>query len=119
MKDSAEKVKEALQEARKAQTAASSAIQQASADIQSTNNLLSSVSTNTRPITFTAAIRRRVLLLPLTLHSGGVRDCRCRAEAEQRHAETAATGAGRDAAERQSSECVAEHRTDQPGRSEH
>lgn len=45
MKDSAEEVKEALQEARKAQTAASSAIRQASADIQSTNNLLSSVST--------------------------------------------------------------------------
>lgn len=48
MKDSAEKVKEALQEARKAQTAASSAIQQASADIQSTNSLLSSVSTGQR-----------------------------------------------------------------------
>lgn len=46
MKDSAEKVKEALQAARKAQTTASSAIQQASADIQSTASLLSSVSSD-------------------------------------------------------------------------
>lgn len=45
MRDSAEQVKEALQEARKAQAAASGAIQQASADLQSTTNLLSSVST--------------------------------------------------------------------------
>lgn len=44
MRDSAEKVKLALQEAQRAQTAASSAIQQATADIQNTNNLLSSVS---------------------------------------------------------------------------
>lgn len=44
MKDSAEKVKQALEEAQRAQTAASSAILQASADIQSTNKLLSSVS---------------------------------------------------------------------------
>lgn len=44
VKDSAEKVKQALKEAQRAQTAASSAIQQATADIQNTNNLLSSVS---------------------------------------------------------------------------
>lgn len=49
MKDSAEKVKEALQEARKAQTAATSAIQQASADMNSTYSLLSSVSTHAQP----------------------------------------------------------------------
>lgn len=48
MKASAETVKAALQEARKAQTAASSAIQQASADIRSTTSLLSSVSTHQR-----------------------------------------------------------------------
>lgn len=47
MKDSAEKVRQALKEAQRAQTAASSAIQQASADIQNTNNLLSSVGSRT------------------------------------------------------------------------
>lgn len=47
MKDSAEKVRQALKEAQRAQTAASSAIQQASADIQNTNNLLSSVGART------------------------------------------------------------------------
>lgn len=46
MKESAEKVKEALKEAQRAQTAASSAIRQAAADIQNTNDLLSSVSTH-------------------------------------------------------------------------
>lgn len=46
MKDSAEKVKQALKEVQRAQTAASSAIQQASTDIQNTNKLLSSVSTD-------------------------------------------------------------------------
>ncbi|KAM7397365.1 hypothetical protein PAMP_020343 [Pampus punctatissimus] len=47
VKDSADKVKRALQEAQRAQTAASSAIQQATADIQNTNNLLSSVESET------------------------------------------------------------------------
>ncbi|XP_042267238.1 laminin subunit beta-1a [Thunnus maccoyii] len=47
VKDSAEKVKQALQEAQRAQTAASSAIQQATADIRNTNNLLSSVKSET------------------------------------------------------------------------
>lgn len=46
VRDSAQKVKQALKEAQRAQTAASSAIQQAAADIQNTNNLLSSVSTD-------------------------------------------------------------------------
>ena len=44
VKDSAEKVKRALEEAQRAQSAANSAIRQAAADIQNTNNLLSSVS---------------------------------------------------------------------------
>lgn len=44
MKESAEKVKEALKEAQRAQTSASNAIQQAAADIKTTNTLLSSVS---------------------------------------------------------------------------
>ncbi|XP_070762831.1 laminin subunit beta-1a [Enoplosus armatus] len=43
VKGSAEKVKQALKEAQRAQTAASSAIQQAAADIHNTNTLLSSV----------------------------------------------------------------------------
>ncbi|XP_074489366.1 laminin subunit beta-1a isoform X2 [Sebastes fasciatus] len=47
VKDSAEKVKRALEEAQRAQTAASSAIQQAAADIQNTNQLLSSVESET------------------------------------------------------------------------
>ncbi|XP_068595796.1 laminin subunit beta-1a [Brachionichthys hirsutus] len=47
VKDSAEKVKQALEEAQRAQSAASSAIQQAAADIQNTNNLLSSVESET------------------------------------------------------------------------
>ncbi|XP_033491281.2 laminin subunit beta-1a [Epinephelus lanceolatus] len=47
VKDSAEKVKQALEEAKRAQTAASSAIQQATADIRNTNNLLSSVTSET------------------------------------------------------------------------
>ncbi|XP_028287320.1 laminin subunit beta-1a [Parambassis ranga] len=47
MKDSAEKVKRALEEAQRAQTAVSSAIQQAAADIQNTNDLLSSVESKT------------------------------------------------------------------------
>lgn len=47
VKDSAEKVQQALKEAQRAQTAASSAIQQAASDILNTNNLLSSVSTDT------------------------------------------------------------------------
>ncbi|XP_029993162.1 LOW QUALITY PROTEIN: laminin subunit beta-1a [Sphaeramia orbicularis] len=47
VKDSAAKVKQALEEAQRAQTAASSAIQQAAADIQTTNNLLSSVESET------------------------------------------------------------------------
>lgn len=46
VKESAEMVKEALDKAQRAQTAASSAIQQAAADIQNTNKLLSSVSTD-------------------------------------------------------------------------
>ena len=46
VKDSAEKMKKALEEARRAQTAASSAIQQAAGDIQNTNNLLSTVSSD-------------------------------------------------------------------------
>lgn len=53
VKDSAEKVKQALKEAQRAQTAASSAIQQATTDIQNTNNLLSSVSTDPWFQTFT------------------------------------------------------------------
>lgn len=44
VKDSAVKVKLALEEAERAQSAASSAIQQAGADIQTTNQLLSTVS---------------------------------------------------------------------------
>ncbi|KAG7233023.1 hypothetical protein INR49_007538 [Caranx melampygus] len=47
VKDSAEKVKRALEEAERAHTAASGAIQQATADIQSTNDLLSSVQSET------------------------------------------------------------------------
>ncbi|KAM3608561.1 uncharacterized protein V6R79_001006 [Siganus canaliculatus] len=47
VKDSSEKVKEALKEAQRAQTAASTAIQQAAADIHNTNNLLSSVESET------------------------------------------------------------------------
>ncbi|XP_068168110.1 laminin subunit beta-1a [Antennarius striatus] len=47
VKDSAEKVKQALEEAQRAQSTASSAIQQAAADIQNTNNLLSSVESET------------------------------------------------------------------------
>ncbi|XP_041794363.1 laminin subunit beta-1a [Chelmon rostratus] len=47
VRDSAQKVKQALKEAQRAQTAASSAIQQAAADIQNTNNLLSSVESET------------------------------------------------------------------------
>jgi len=45
VKDSAEKVKQALEEARRAQTVASSVILQAAADIRNTNDLLSDVST--------------------------------------------------------------------------
>lgn len=45
VRDSAEKVKRALQEAERAQAAASGAIRQATADIQSTNDLLTSVGT--------------------------------------------------------------------------
>ncbi|XP_070687633.1 laminin subunit beta-1a [Pempheris klunzingeri] len=47
VKDSAEKVKQALKEAQRAQTAASNAIQQATADIQNTNKLLSTVESET------------------------------------------------------------------------
>uniref|UniRef100_A0A8C4NRP5 Laminin subunit beta-1 n=1 Tax=Dicentrarchus labrax TaxID=13489 RepID=A0A8C4NRP5_DICLA len=47
VKDSAEKVKRALKEAQRAQNAASSAIKQAATDIHSTNNLLSSVESET------------------------------------------------------------------------
>ncbi|KAM4573547.1 laminin subunit beta-1a [Odontesthes bonariensis] len=47
VKDSAEKVKKALEEAQRAQTAASSAILQATADIQNTNDLLSSMESET------------------------------------------------------------------------
>lgn len=47
VKDSAEKVKQALEEAKRAQSAATSAIQQAAADIRNTNNLLSSVKSET------------------------------------------------------------------------
>ncbi|KAM8751460.1 laminin subunit beta-1a [Acanthopagrus schlegelii] len=47
VKESAEKVKQALKEAQRAQTAASSAIQQATTDIRNTNNLLSSVESET------------------------------------------------------------------------
>uniref|UniRef100_A0A7N6F8A9 Laminin, beta 1a n=1 Tax=Anabas testudineus TaxID=64144 RepID=A0A7N6F8A9_ANATE len=47
VKESAEMVKEALDKAQRAQTAASSAIQQAAADIQNTNKLLSSVESET------------------------------------------------------------------------
>lgn len=57
MKDSAEKVKQALKEAQKAQTAASSAIRQATADIKSTTTLLSSVSPqHCTNITFTPVL---------------------------------------------------------------
>ncbi|XP_031735242.1 laminin subunit beta-1-like, partial [Anarrhichthys ocellatus] len=48
VKDSAEKVQRALEEAQRAQTAASNAIQQTAAHIQTTNQLLSSVSTDQR-----------------------------------------------------------------------
>lgn len=44
MRDSAEKVKKALEEAERAQIAASNAIQQAATDIQTSSTLLSSVS---------------------------------------------------------------------------
>uniref|UniRef100_A0A3Q3AW65 Laminin, beta 1a n=1 Tax=Kryptolebias marmoratus TaxID=37003 RepID=A0A3Q3AW65_KRYMA len=47
VKDSAERVKQALEEVQRAQTAASSAIQQATTDIQTTNQLLSSVQSET------------------------------------------------------------------------
>ncbi|KAM6937035.1 laminin subunit beta-1-like [Xenentodon cancila] len=47
VKNSAEKVKRALEEAQKIQTSASSSIQQATNDIQNTNNLLSSVQSET------------------------------------------------------------------------
>ncbi|KAM9753080.1 LOW QUALITY PROTEIN: laminin subunit beta-1-like [Menidia menidia] len=47
IRDTAEKVKHALEEAEKAQTAASSSIQQAAADIQNTNALLSSMESET------------------------------------------------------------------------
>lgn len=47
MKESAEKVKKALEEAEKAQNIANSAIQRATADIHNTNTLLSVVSTKT------------------------------------------------------------------------
>uniref|UniRef100_A0A665UJM1 Laminin, beta 1a n=1 Tax=Echeneis naucrates TaxID=173247 RepID=A0A665UJM1_ECHNA len=47
VKDTAEKVKQALEEAQRAQKAASSAIQQAAMNIQNTNNLLSSVESET------------------------------------------------------------------------
>uniref|UniRef100_A0A667Z6H2 Laminin, beta 1a n=1 Tax=Myripristis murdjan TaxID=586833 RepID=A0A667Z6H2_9TELE len=47
VKDMAEMVKQALEEAQKAQIAASEAIQQASSDIKNTNNLLSSVESET------------------------------------------------------------------------
>ncbi|XP_069028827.1 laminin subunit beta-1a [Embiotoca jacksoni] len=47
VKASAQEVKRALQEAQRAQTAASSAIQQAAADIHNTNELLSSVESET------------------------------------------------------------------------
>ncbi|XP_041851949.1 laminin subunit beta-1a [Melanotaenia boesemani] len=47
VKDSAEKVKNALEEAQRAQIAASSAIQQAATNIQNTNELLSSVKSET------------------------------------------------------------------------
>lgn len=118
VKDSAEKVKEALQEAQKAQTAASGAIQQATADIQSTVNLLSSVSTDTR----SKRSQQRAECgsnFSSVSRSGGVRDGRGGVEAKQRYAAAAAAGAGCDAAERQSSECLEEHRPDQERRSEH
>lgn len=115
MKDSAEKVKEALQEAQKAQTSASSAIQQASADIQSTNNLLSSVSTGPNGPN---GGQNRGSWSALSC-SGGVGDGRRGVEAEQRDAAATAAGAGRDAAEGQSSERLAEHRADRPGRRQH
>lgn len=44
VRDSVEKVKQALEEAQRAKTAASSAIQQATANIHNTSHLLSSVS---------------------------------------------------------------------------
>ncbi|XP_058501372.1 laminin subunit beta-1a [Solea solea] len=47
VKDSAEKVKRALEEAQRAQSSATSAIQQASANVQHTNNLLSTVNSET------------------------------------------------------------------------
>lgn len=112
VKDSAEKVKEALQEARKAQTAASGAIQQASADIQSTNNLLSSVSTGPEVVNRSEP----GLTVSSVWRSGGVGDGRRGVEAEQRYAAATAAGAGCDATEGQSSERLAEHRADQPGR---
>lgn len=49
VKDSAEKVKQALDEAQKAQTTAASAIQQATADIRTANRLLSTVGHNNLP----------------------------------------------------------------------
>lgn len=61
MKESAETVKQLLKEAQKAQTAASSAIQQAAADIKSTNNLLSSVSTRIDSIYVTSSTSTRQL----------------------------------------------------------
>lgn len=131
VKDSAEKVKQALKEAQRAQTAASSAIQQATTDIQNTNNLLTSVSTDPRFQTFTDITSKcrlnvefsdqnmDVTCLLSALRSGGIRDSRRRVKAEQRHPEAAAARAGCVAAERQSSERHSEHRTDQSGRSEH
>uniref|UniRef100_UPI003AADFC17 laminin subunit beta-1a n=1 Tax=Centroberyx gerrardi TaxID=166262 RepID=UPI003AADFC17 len=47
VRDTAEMVKQALEEAQKAQTAASEAVQQATSDIKNTNNLLSSVESET------------------------------------------------------------------------
>lgn len=63
MKESAEKVKQALKEAQRAQTAASSAIQQATTDIRNTNNLLSSVSTDLSDVYFTDVIAKYLLTL--------------------------------------------------------
>lgn len=75
MKDSAEKVKQALKEAQRAQTAASSAIQQATTDIQNTNNLLSSVSF-THPPTSCQNHRspQNMDVTRLLMFAGGVRD---------------------------------------------
>lgn len=82
MKDSAEKVKRALEEAQRAQTAVTTAIQQASADIQNTNDLLSSVSTVTSDMeTFTGIANMTVTFRFSALCLGRVKDRGCRTEA--------------------------------------